>query len=406
MGAETDNNVTIESPADAAKGLDNSPALTAPTTTEVKPVETRAPVETKPETPVEKSSDKTPETFEELSDAFDKVAGNEIASKKVDPHKKVDPAKKDETKIVDDPKKELIEPSKTELQKQSRKQVLDQLGIPVETQSLFQQMSNQAFEHVVNTIKENKTSKAKVDELTTALTEARKGQVNLPPSYAEHPQAFVLHPKFADAYQNFNTVSSEEQHWQQQLISIEKGGKWIDLNVDAKGNIVTTEMEPSVEAKYQVQQYFENARALKARYGSQMQQIQGEFTHKHTELKNFIQQREDQFFPHLKDPEVAGKNKYYTGLMNVLKGRGLESNPLASLTSKMYSYLMEQIEFNKQLQAMSKTNGSAEVVKSTTLPPSEKLDNQGRKAPNNGTLDTVEDLSKAFDKVMRGQPPI
>ncbi|MDO8335171.1 MAG: hypothetical protein Q7T74_00085 [Candidatus Saccharibacteria bacterium] len=379
MGAENEN-VDVLSPSVAASDLASSGEAAA-TVTEVKVAETEVKLDAKPDKLIVDTKNLV--DFAEL----DEISG-ELPTQKKDAEKQLE-----SKKTAQQPEDKKV------TQTASRKQVLDQLGVKVELQPTLQQMSNEAFDFVVERIKELTETKTKYTEANTQLTEARKGQVTLPQSYYENPDAFRLHPKFAEASGNYNTVVAEADHWRKQLIAIEQGKEWIDLEVDAQGKIIAKKMEPSVEAKYTVAQYHENAKTLQAQYAQQMQGVYSEFKNGHESLKQFIKQREEIFFPHLKDEKVAQANKYYAGMHSLLKAKGLDQNPLTSLTAKMYSYLMEQIEINNKLNKQLKSNGS--VVKKETQPTAEELDNKGKKIDKGSN---IVDFAE-FDR-LAGQPSI
>lgn len=280
---------------------------------------------------------------------------------------------------------------------ESRDSVLDKLGIPAESRGLFKAMANTSFDYVVNRLQELQTvnkAKAELEQRVSTLSQSR---VELPKTWYEHQDAFTLHPEYNTNLQQYQQAMREEQHWRNQLIRIERGERWQDLEVDAKGVVRTVEKEPTTEDKYAVTEWWNNAKAQARGAEANIHQLRDTFGARHNAMRQGIQARADKFFPQFVDEKARNSNEFYTGMNNVLKAEGLEGNVLSEMFCRMYAYLMEEVKLKKGLEAQLATYKTPGAPK-PTLPSSDNLRSGG---VGNGNGNMLSEIGSQFDNMLK-----
>src|SRR6267378_910184 len=171
--------------------------------------------DTKPQSPRQPTADELKQKFEiepgdpDFIDSFKveqlpvkKVEEVEKKEEKKEELKKEEP-KKEEVKIGSEVKEEtapVIDLTKPIVPAGTQPKQRDYTSFNAEETKILKAMSNEAFAYTSNLIKQNK-------ELS-GLKDA---------SYLQHPNAYVLDPRFQEEQQNIQYFQQEAAYWQQQL---------------------------------------------------------------------------------------------------------------------------------------------------------------------------------------------
>lgn len=158
----------------------------------------------------------------------------------------------------------------------------DYSGLPPEVVPLFKNMGGRSFDVMKPMFLEHQQLKK---ELETLKSEQAKAGSQ---SFYEHEHAYQVSPDFQAAREDYNSLGSEIQFWQQQLSSVRANGKWTPLVLDAKGNpVVGAEQDPSPDAESLIISQLQQAHILRNEAAKRVQQIQTSFS---SGYKNFVSQ--------------------------------------------------------------------------------------------------------------------
>ena len=174
-------------------------------------------------------------------------------------------------------------------------------------------MSNDAKEYVVAEFKRNHKQ---IEELK--LKAARPSD-ELPSSWYEHEQAFVLVPQYQKLSRSLDTYNRVEDHYRQQLIAIKEGDDWQDLTTNDQGEIVTVPRKADAASEVEVSRRI-NAAAMQIQNTTkEIQTFQD--NHKKSALgnKEAMVKLEDDYFPQYKTEESVKDNKYFNAIKNKLE---------------------------------------------------------------------------------------
>jgi len=235
---------------------------------------------------------------------------------------------------------------------ESRDGVLTELMIPKEQWPLFRKMGNESFNHVKEIIKQQRVTEG---ELAT-LKKAPQQSNTLPASYYEHEDGYTLHPEVRKAQATAQQANYELQHWQQQFMKIEAGDDWQDLDIDAKGQYVTKEMQSSSQAKLAVLGYLQQAKQILGEQSQYVNNVKSNWKQYHQQYVNGFKQAEDSYFPQY---VKSADNPYINTMHKLLAEKGQGTNPLSGMFAKMYAFTMEQkaeLDSMKQARAATKVN--------------------------------------------------
>lgn len=349
------------------------PSVPAPPAPSIK--ETVAPVETI-QAPVVKDTSGADDkvSIEDFGDAFKKPA-------------KVESAKPAEHKV--EPVKPAVQPL-TQTKPDSRDAVLTELKIPAEKLDLFKRMPNDTFNEVVKVIKERQEKETEV----ATLNEKLKNSGQLPQSYFEHPEGYMLHPKVKEAQQIVTSASRELQHWNEQYDKIVAGEEWTDLDIDPKsGQYVFTKKAHSPAAQREVMGYIQNARQAIKDNAGYVEDVKSQWTHYHKQYVGAFQAAAEQYFPQYK-----GKtdNTYINTMHKLLAEKGQQSNPLTPMFAMMYASLMEAQQELTGLKA-AKSSGTPVAAQ----PPSSAFN--GGSSPKNAGEETVGEVMGQFNSIINAR---
>jgi hypothetical protein len=177
----------------------------------------------------------------------------EASGKPLKPDEKVSPKeeKKIET-VPSDKKDEVKEPvkeePKVELQKQkpkdSKTQDVERDYSDIDKKDIehFKRMGNDAFNAFKPIYKEHKRLKNEFTQKEAELKKLKEEGPQLPESYYEHPESYLLDPIFRQNVSQLNVAQQVLNHWQKQYDKVAEGAAEFDfLDVDPQtGNLAIT----------------------------------------------------------------------------------------------------------------------------------------------------------------------
>src|SRR5256885_3429014 len=127
--------------------------------------------------------------------------------------------------------------------------------IPEKDHHLFKNMSIDSFKRLQPIYLDYNRMKKEYEE-TKKEKEALENQVKSKPpaSVYGHPRAFMLSEDYQQKSVNNEAAQGILDHWQLQMIKLESGEKWQDIDIDPKtGNFVLGQpQEPTPEAKLRI----------------------------------------------------------------------------------------------------------------------------------------------------------
>lgn len=217
-----------------------------------------------------------------------------------------------------------------------------------ETESAFlKRMSNDAFAWVKPQLLERKNLAKVLSNKDAEIANLKSGKAQLPDSYFEHPQGFVLAPEYNDAANQLQRSDYVMKHWQKQLVNIRQGGNWQDLNFDAKGNAILSQpVKATAEAEASVLGYINWAANQMQDKQRAVLSIEQGFRNRHSEAANGIKQIEKQYFAAYEDE----KHPYMPVVKNLLSSLPAEfrNSPLAPLVAKAGAGVIQLLNVIKE----------------------------------------------------------
>lgn len=186
---------------------------------------------------------------------------------------------------------------------------IDEVDVPV-----FKKMGNEAFNKFKPLYVENKTiktelesQKAKIKEVETSLETLRKDGPQLPESYLEHPNAFVLTPEFNQLGQNINQANAVINHWNEQIDAVSKGATEIQmLGYDSKnGQYVLTDKIPTDRAsELKVIGYLNHAQNKLQEYNGKLSALQQTHVERNKQATGEVTKLQSAIFAQFDKPEM------------------------------------------------------------------------------------------------------
>lgn len=234
--------------------------------------------------------------------------------------------------------------------------------LPQEYQELGKKMSNEAFAEFTKVVKERQ-------QLNEALTEAKKGQ--LPDSYYEHEQAYVLTPEFATASDAVTQAEQVLNHWSQQADALASGADTYTTLVQGPNGLqVSAPIAADRATATQISRAVTWAQQQYMQAQGQLNAVGQIHRTKAAETKQWISNFERSAFkvfdekPELKAVVADTKNK--------MLHASLRGNPMADLFAKAVILLDYQAKALAQLQATPGAQAGAATkpaaVRSATQP--------------------------------------
>lgn len=259
-----------------------------------------------------------------------------------EPVKKEEPPKKEEPAKKDDKKARLPDIDVPTLRKKGPDgkyiDARDYTGLESEEVEMFKQMNNTAFNKLKPMFLEHKKLQAKVAELEKAPSQ-------LPPSYYEHPDSFILHPEFGQKQKVVETAQAIEDYWREQLALVEEGKDWKMLEMDKDGNFKTSEPLPATgDAKARLISYLQHANNQKARVEGEFKSFVSGHQEKAKQVRAYVDTLEEKYFPYynkeaLAKPEMKPVVDMLEAAKNALPPE-LRSNIFVPFIAKSYALVM------------------------------------------------------------------
>lgn len=193
----------------------------------------------------------------------------------------------------------------------------DYSGLDDNEKAIFQKMGNQSYNFLRPIYDKYKSQEAllkqKDDELTQLKTKTADGQQQqqLPASYYEHPDAFILSQDFQALNNERNIATAIESHWEKQLELVEDGKDWQNLDFDKDGKLVLSEPKAASGAgKVHIQKSLIMAQNQRAERDARLTELARTFRDRHTKVRSFVKKEiEDRFFPVLTDDNLTKKEE-------------------------------------------------------------------------------------------------
>ena len=250
-----------------------------------------------------------------------------------------------------------------------------ELGISPGAVGHFKNMNKAAREWITS---ELKTRYKKIGELQTKVKEAESKVAlqsadgnNLPPSWYEHPDAVSLLPEYQNTLGTYRKAQGLIEHYEKQLIAIEEGDPWQNIDVDEKGNWVQNTFDkPTAQHKLFVSRRIAELREAASELKLKATTIHKNYTSNAIKTREQASALENQYFPQYQDAESLKSNSHYQAIQAALGKFGLSNDRMSGVLSKMYVYTMETLaekeKLEKQLESAGKavtTNGKVVVKK-------------------------------------------
>lgn len=222
----------------------------------------------------------------------------------------------------------------------------DYSGFDDNERKLFRGMSNEAYDKLAPIYREYKEVKTKLDAKDQEIANLKKSSGELPSNYFSHPEAYTLSSEYKNTKNYYDKASLELQHWEEQLANVESGKPWRDLDVDKKGNYVTSNPIEITDnnrgqVKSQLLGYITQARLAINESVGKLKNISTSHVQRAQALTSTLKQKEEEFFPAYKDTTFKGwshANYFLENLPQEIK----DSNPLSSIAAKLYATVVLQ----------------------------------------------------------------
>ena len=267
----------------------------------------------------------------------------------------------------------------------------DYEGFSEEEQKVFGKMSNQAFDYVRPRLLEARSVKdfqAKVAELTTQLE--GKG---LPQSYLEHPDAYLLSPKFKEAQANLQGAEGLLGFYNTQMLALKEGNNYVDLVPDGKGGAAQVQKEANVQNELDLANKISQTNHDLSTARNQIQAMSGEHAARLQSQKGQYNEYFTRSFPEYADEEKSKGDKDFTQVMDVLRRTGFEHNPLSKFLAASAARLRKSEAKNAvfENEKAKKTSLSRQVKKAG---PTSGKSRKGVKKRSGSDPDDIEGFLK------------
>ena len=226
--------------------------------------------------------------------------------------------------------------------------------IAEEDRPLFKKMSNDAAQKVVSWYKERKTAAAEYAAKEAALRkeiEETRTKAQIPASWYEHPDAYVLSPKFREAAGRQQQLGTELDFWKKQYKAIRRGEDWQDVQQAQNGNWQYVKREADADSEAEVLANMQRAQSMMEDAAREVENVRSSFQSQHKSVTQRIAEASQKFFPEdLRDFDKALKdNQYVKAMHNALDEINQTSNPLAKAFCQLYAVHMKVLADNVAL---------------------------------------------------------
>lgn len=241
-------------------------------------------------------------------------------------------------------------------EKSKAARVLD--GLNSKEARAFKRMSNEAYNllypEYLRMKKESGEKDQKINELAAKALAANK-------EFYAHEHGYRLSPEYAEKIGMIQGLSTEADHWRDQLMKVEAGEEWEDLGRDKDGNYFITARYPATpQNKIILQERLMNTNRIKDSTLEQLQGLKTGHKQRYDKAVEGIEQKRVEVFPESKDENHPGW-KVAKEVINTFIPEEFRNHPLAkSLGFAGYKLL----EFQRMLKAKLDGEKTKKVLKS------------------------------------------
>jgi len=216
----------------------------------------------------------------------------------------------------------------------------------------LRKMGNQAFAHVGEILKQRKVEQEELVVVQAKVTDLEKGIVS---SYQEHPQAFVLTPKYSSLVAEESEITSHITHWERQKSLIAAGKQWVNLEMVGNQLVNSAPKDPSDEDGIAINAKLLELKGKIQHIGDQAQQLGAAHKERHISYLAGIKSFAQKAFPQFDDSSNEPAKKALLKSEGEAKAAGLEGNPLAPLFARSFATIELQAQIIKDLKETSAT---------------------------------------------------
>jgi hypothetical protein len=236
---------------------------------------------------------------------------------------------------------------------------------------IFKNTRNDAFNRIKDIYAENKELKKKV-------AETPKGT-----QVYGHPHAYALSPEYQQLSNTVGIASQIEDHWEQQLISVKKGGKWQDADIDPKtGKLVLGPVQDADDmTEFQLGKHLRSAQNQTFRIQQKLENFQNDYSSKYQQSVKKIEGMKEQYFKAFQEDKNIGEafKKSVAGIQSELPSE-FQDHPLADLLAHTGAALMFIAQENKKLKAGTTIKASVKADAAKAPPTKGSFVNTGKKS--------------------------
>lgn len=189
----------------------------------------------------------------------------------------------------------------------------------------LKKMGNESFDWAKKNYLELREAKNKKPE---------RKEGDLPDSYYEHPEAYVLAPQFKQVSVHADLTGKIQEHWKRQEININKKGKVSDLGYNEKTGqlIYGAERDATDEDAVNVENLLTEAREQSISAKQKLKELTGNFKNRVQNEVQALQKEEERLFPGYGD-ENHETQPAQKELLNKIPP-SLRNSPLAKTLAK------------------------------------------------------------------------
>ncbi len=294
------------------------------------------------------------------------------------------PTKQLDLEPVQDPTK-LI-PQKTVAQPD----VLDGLT-DFEKDLLTKKASKEVREYVASTVKKSRERITSLEKENVELKNT--GNNKLPQNYNEHPDAYIFNPEYKQAAGTISNLNTELGFYEKQLIQIEKGEDWNELNYNQETGEYSLGpvQKPTTEAKRDLENRLLNGRIMARDLHKTISGIKSQHVQQHQAYSKRFKEIENSYFPDFVDEAKIDKDDgaRIKASTEMLKNLGQGNNPLTPILAKTYTMLMKYANYIRSNEERFASIGKAPAKHETG--PSSEVITQGGARPANGNVVPAKD---------------
>ena len=275
--------------------------------------------------------------------------------------------------------------TQTQTQTQTTARILE--GLDDEEKKMFIRMPRASYERLYPLYLKSRDYDKSYGELQKKYDEQSKFHLY------EAPDAYKITPEYNELANTVDRLSGEAMHWRDQLIAIEAGQNWTDLELDQNtGRYTEYTKTPSPAAKAEVLAKLTHAYQLQREYTGKRQQYEQQFSQQHQNYLKSLQEVENKIF------SVSDKDK-----LNKLAEQSLEmfpayvrNKPEVRMLAKAYVLMQGLTKLRGQEESAQKTNSIKKTIAKTSGPTNSNVQ------PSQPTGKTAEDYAKQWELAAAG----